>query len=107
MGRILAHIVDAVIAKPYCQAMTTILSADGSLEIPEAFRKTDGIKAGQRCEIERVGQGEYHVRVGPAVGRGEQPERLIDLLRSCPVKGFFIPLERSETTDDLKPIQFA
>jgi bifunctional DNA-binding transcriptional regulator/antitoxin component of YhaV-PrlF toxin-antitoxin module len=86
--------------------MTTILAANGLLEIPEAFRKADGIQAGQRCEIERVGEGEYHLRVGPAAGAGEQKERLIDLLRSCPVKDFFLPLDRSETTDDLKPIRF-
>jgi hypothetical protein len=60
----------------------------------------------QRCEIERLGQGEYHVRVGQAAGGGEQKERLIDLLRSCPVKDFFRPLDRAETTDDLKPIRF-
>ncbi len=34
--------------------MTTILSANGLLEIPEEFRKADDLKPGQRCDIERV-----------------------------------------------------
>ena len=86
--------------------MTTILSANGLLEIPEVFRKADALQAGQRCEIERVGHGEYHVRVGEAVSAGEQKERLIDVLRSCPVKDFFIPMDRADTTNDLKPLSF-
>ncbi len=86
--------------------MTTILSADGLLEIPEEFRKTDDLKAGQRCEIERLGHGEYHVRVGDVVCGGERKERLIDVLRSCPVKDFFVPMDRSDTTGGLKPMSF-
>ncbi|KAB2650274.1 MAG: hypothetical protein DVB32_11180 [Verrucomicrobia bacterium] len=87
--------------------MTTILSANGLLEIPEVFRQADALKAGQRCEIERVGQGGYRVRVGEAAAPDEPRERLIDVLRSCPVKDFFTPMDRSETTDDLKSMRFA
>lgn len=87
--------------------MTTILSANGGLEIPEEFRKTDGLQIGQRFEIERIGHGEYYVRVGKSAAHGEGNERLIDILRSCPVKGFFTPMERSQTTDDLEPLSFA
>jgi hypothetical protein len=79
--------------------MTTVLSADGLIEIPEAFRKADSLKPGQRCDIERVGEGKYRVSIQTA---HEQPkERLIDVLRSCPVKDFFVPMERKETTDDI------
>lgn len=39
--------------------MTTILSVNGLLEIPEAFRRADDLKPGQTCEIERLGNGEY------------------------------------------------
>ena len=85
--------------------MTTILNANGLIEIPEVFRKADELKAGQACEIERVGQGEYRVRVAK-VGNGKPKERLIDVLRSCPVKDFFKPMERTETTDDLRPLSF-
>lgn len=45
--------------------MTTILSDNGLIEIPEVFRKADSLKPGQRCDIERVGEGEYRVRVAP------------------------------------------
>ena len=86
--------------------MTTILSANGLIEIPEVFRNADSLKPGQRCEIERVGHGEYRLHVGDAVSPDEPRERLIDVLRSCPVKDFFTPMERSETTDDLKPLRF-
>ena len=43
--------------------MTTTLPANGLIEIPEEFRKADALKPGQRCDIERVGKGEYRVRV--------------------------------------------
>jgi len=72
--------------------MTTLLSANGLIEIPEVFRKADALKPGQRCDIERLGQGEYRVSVQTT---GARPKaRLIDVLRSCPVKGFFVPMER-------------
>ena len=86
--------------------MTTILSANGLIEIPEEFRKADSLKPGQRCEIERVGHGEYRVRVKEQPANGQPKERLIDVLLSCPVKGFYVPMDRTETTDDLKPLNF-
>jgi len=86
--------------------MTTILSANGLLEIPEAFRKADALKPGQRCDIERVSKGEYRVSV-KAQAAPEQPgQSLVELLRSCPVKGFYTPMPRTETTDDLQPMSF-
>lgn len=76
--------------------MTTLLSANGLIEIPEAFRKADALKPGQLCEIERVGHGEYRVSIQTA---HEQPkERLIDVLRSCPVKDWWVEPDRSERT---------
>ena len=75
-----------------------MLSADGLLEIPEEFRKTDDLKPGQRCEIERLGHGEYHVRVREAVPEGARKERLIDVLRSCPVKDWWVEPDRGERT---------
>ena len=73
--------------------MTTILSANGLLEIPEVFRKADALQAGQRCEIERVGHGEYHVQVND-----EKPlpkESWVKILRECPVKDWWEPLDHS------------
>ena len=85
--------------------MTTILSANGLIEIPEVFRKSDDLRPGQRCDIERVGQGDYRVRV-TSEQTGEPRKSWVDILLACPVKGWYEPMERRETTDDLKPVSF-
>ena len=87
--------------------MTTILSANGLIEIPEVFRNADSLKPGQRCEIERVGQGEYRLRMGEAVSPEEPKESLIDVLRSCPVKDWWVEPDRSERTSMLPPTLFS
>jgi hypothetical protein len=85
--------------------MTTVLSINGLIEIPEEFRNIDHLRPGQRCEIERVSQSEYRLRVAdieaPAPNAG-----LVAFLQSCPVKGFFEPMERIDTTDDLKSVAY-
>jgi hypothetical protein len=81
--------------------MTTILSADGRLEIPGAFRKADALKPGQRCDIERLGQGEYRVSVKDQ-NVSELEESWVDVLLACPVKGWFEPNDRRKTTAFLK-----
>ena len=86
--------------------MTTILSANGLIEIPEEFRKADSLKPGQRCEIERVGHGEYRVRVEDRPADGQPKERLIDVLLSCPVKDWWVEPDRSERTSNLPPTLF-
>ncbi len=78
--------------------MTTILSANCLLEIPEVFRKADALRPGQRCDIERVGQGDYRVRVEETSSAEQARERLIDVLRSCPVKDWWQEPDRSERT---------
>ncbi len=83
--------------------MTTTLTPSGLIEIPEAFRKADDLRPGQRCDIERTGRGEYRVRINDA-GAERPREKLIDVLMSCPVKGWFHAMDRTETTDDLKPV---
>lgn len=86
--------------------MTTILSANGLIEIPEEFRKADSLKPGQRCEIERVGHGEYRVRVEEQPDDGQPKERLIDVLLSCPVKDWWVEPDRRERTSSLPPTLF-
>lgn len=86
--------------------MTTILTANGLLEIPEEFRKADALKPGQHCDIERVGSGDYRLRVSLPEATEKPKESLVSLLRSCPVKGFFTPMTRTETTDDLPSMSF-
>ncbi len=78
--------------------MTTVLSVNGLIEIPEVFRKADALEPGQRCDIERVGHGEYCVRVSGQTAPGKPKERLIDVLKSCPVKDWWVQTDRSERT---------
>jgi hypothetical protein len=77
--------------------MITTLSADGSLPLPESFRDADELKPGQRCEIERLGRGDYRVRVTVMETTSAKP-RLIDVLRDCPVKDWWREADRSERT---------
>ena len=84
--------------------MTTFISAEGLIEIPEVFRKTDALLPGQRCEIERAGSGEYRVHV--ATDDGSPRQSLVDWLLACPEKDWFMPTERTETTDDIRQLNF-
>ncbi len=67
--------------------MITTISANGLLEIPESFRKADALKPGQRCDIERVGQGDYRVRVA-SQPEGQAPD-VVAWLLSCPEKDWW------------------
>jgi AbrB family looped-hinge helix DNA binding protein len=79
--------------------MRTTVSSKGQIVLPAEIRKQDGIEPGQEFEVERIDQGEYLLK---RTSRGSQ-EGLVDWLLSCPEKGWFQPLDRSETTDDIKP----
>ena len=70
--------------------------------MPVEVRKQDGIKPGQKFEIERVARGEYRLK------RKARPrnEGLVELLLSCPVKDWFEPMDRSETTNDIAAVRF-
>jgi len=75
----------------------TTVSTKGQIVLPAELRRRDGIETGQAFEIERTDAGEYVLRrVEERANAG-----LVDLLLHCPVKGWFVPLERTETTDDL------
>ena len=78
--------------------MTTTVSSKGQVVLPAEIRQQDGIKAGQKFELERIGRGEYRLK------RMMRPrnEGLVDWLLRCPEKGWFQPLDRTETTDDIK-----
>jgi hypothetical protein len=56
------------------------------------------IKSGEEFEIDHIHRGE-HLLEGTTKPRNK---RLVNLLLSCPVKDWFQPLDRSETTDDIK-----
>jgi len=86
--------------------MTTIISANGLIEIPEEYRKADALKPGQHCYIERVGHGDYRVRVDASPVSKVPKERLIDVLLSCPVKDWWVETDRSEHTSLEAPALF-
>jgi len=77
--------------------MKTIISSKGQIVLPAAIRQQDGIKPGQEFEVQRLDQGEYLLK------RTKRPrnEGLVQLLLACPVKGWFQPGNRTETTDDI------
>jgi len=78
--------------------MKTTVSTKGQIILPAEIRQRDGIESGQEFEVERIDRGEYLLK------RKERRRNqgLVKLLLSCPVKGWFEPLDRKETTDDIK-----
>jgi AbrB family looped-hinge helix DNA binding protein len=77
--------------------MTTMISSKGQLVLPAKFRQQDDIRPGQEFDVERVEPGAYLLK-----RRARPNEGLVKLLLACPVKGWFQPLDRSETTDDIR-----
>jgi AbrB family looped-hinge helix DNA binding protein len=78
--------------------MQTVVSSKGQIVLPAEIRREDDIKAGEAFEVIRVKRGEYRLR-----RKEPRPnEGLVDLLRACPVKGYFVPLPRAETTDKMR-----
>ena len=77
--------------------MKTTVSTKGQIVLPAEIRRRDGIESGQEFEVERIDRGEYRLK------RKERRrnEGLIKLLFACPVKGWFKPMNRSATTDDI------
>ena len=76
--------------------MTTMLSSKGQLVLPSPIRRLDRLRSGESFEIVRVDSGKYLlIRKSPPSNQG-----LVDLLASCPVKGWFEPIP-SESTDTL------
>ena len=78
--------------------MKTIVSTKGQIVLPAEIRQRDAIEPGQEFEVERLDRGEYRLK------RKERRrnEGLVKLLLVCPVKGWFKPMDRVETTGDIK-----
>ena len=78
--------------------MKTTVSTKGQIILPAEIRQRDSIESGQEFEIERIDRGEYRLK------RKERRrnEGLVKLLLACPVKGWFEPMDRKETIDDIK-----
>jgi AbrB family looped-hinge helix DNA binding protein len=77
--------------------MVTRISSKGQIVLPAEFRQEDGIEPGQEFEVERIEPGEYRLT------RATRPRNngLLKLLLACPAKGWFQPIDRTESTDDL------
>lgn len=82
--------------------MTTTISTKGQIVLPAEIRQQDGIEAGQEFDIERIDRGEYLLKRKTRIPN----QGLVKLLLACPVKDWFQPLDRSETTRDLKTPEF-
>jgi AbrB family looped-hinge helix DNA binding protein len=77
--------------------MTTTVSSKGQIVLPAELRQRDGIRTGEKFDVERLDDGEYLLkRRAPRLNRG-----LVALLLACPVKDWFAPMDRTETTDDI------
>jgi len=77
--------------------MKTTISTKGQIVLPAEFRQRDGIEPGQEFEVERIDRGEYRLKLTAP----RRNEGLVKLLLACPVKGWFNPMDRSATTDDI------
>ena len=77
--------------------MRTVISSKGQIVIPADFRNQDRIESGQVFDIERLDRGEYRL----VVSEPPKNQGLVDVLLTCPVKDWFVPLE-SESTDTLE-----
>ncbi len=78
--------------------MKTTVSTKGQIILPAEIRQRDAIEPGQEFEVERIDRGEYRLK------RKERRrnEGLVKLLLACPVKGWFRPIDRRETTDQIR-----
>ena len=63
----------------------------------EKIRQQDRIEAGPELEIERIDRGEYVSQTQDAPAQ----IGLVKLLLACPVKDWFQPMDRTETTNDI------
>lgn len=77
--------------------MKTTVSTKGQIVLPVEFRQRDGVRPGQEFDVERIDSGEYRL-----TRRRRRNEGLVKLLLACPVKGWFTPVDRSDTTDDIQ-----
>jgi len=79
----------------------TTVSTKGQIVLPAVLRRRDGIEPGQEFEVERVEEGLYRLR-----RLARRPNAgLVKLLLDCPVKGWFEPAPRDETTDGLRKLR--
>lgn len=77
--------------------MKTTVSSKGQIVLPAELRQQDGVKPGQVFDVKRIEAGEYLLKRKKL----RRNEGLVKLLLACPVKDWFQPMDRSETTADI------
>jgi AbrB family looped-hinge helix DNA binding protein len=78
--------------------MRTTVSSKGQIVLPAEIRQQDDIRPGQKFEVERIDRGDYRLK---RMAR-RRNEGLVELLLACPVKGWFEPMQRTETTNSIE-----
>lgn len=81
--------------------MRTTVSTKGQIVLPAELRRLDAIEPGQEFEVERIEAGEYRLTLRTR----RRNDGLVKLLLACPVKGWFEPGPRTETTADRKVLR--
>jgi AbrB family looped-hinge helix DNA binding protein len=77
--------------------MITTISSKGQIVLPAPLRQQDHIKPGEEFEVERLDEGQYLLKRKAR----RRNKGLVKLLLACPVKDWFQPMDRTETTDDI------
>jgi AbrB family looped-hinge helix DNA binding protein len=72
--------------------MATTVSSKGQVILPAEIRQQDGIKPGQKFEVERIDCGEYRLKRK----QRRRNESLVKLLFACPVMGQATGLDRND-----------
>ena len=80
--------------------MTATLTREGRLVIPKAVRRRQKLRAGDKFEITADADEPGVLELRRV--RRKPNEGLVELLRSCPVKGFPIPKRSKELPRDFK-----
>jgi hypothetical protein len=78
--------------------VSTQLSSDHRVSIPENFVQQDDLHVGQWAEVARLREGLYLVEM---TSGSPSRERLMDVLLACPVKDWWKP----ETSPELLSLQ--
>ncbi len=78
--------------------MTTSVSSKGQIVLPAEIRRQDQIEPGQKFEIKRIRSGEYRLKRTTR----RRNEGFVEALLACPVKVELKPMDRSETTGDIR-----
>lgn len=79
----------------YLTYVKTTVSTKGQIVLPAEIRRQDRIEPGQEFDVERLEEGQYKL-----IRRQPANAGLVDWLRACPSKDYFVPIE-SESTDEL------